>query len=409
MRVLHIISGGLSGGAARGALWLHQALKDFTDVDSRLLHSGTEQSQSPSVQSVRSFAGLRAKKAVVRARVKARFPQKAVRAGHLFSTPKEGLNIQELPGFDEAEILHLHWISGLINIRSLQTVRIPIVWTLRDMWPFTGGCHYALECTGYQERCETCPVIASSKYQGAAVDGLTLKETHLPKDLVAVAPSEWMRNRAKLSRIFRDRRVELIPNVVDLGAFRSIEEDRARQILGISSPRPLVAVGGLGSEQLYKGLDRVPAILRAFRSDEFDLLLFGQLGSQSLPTLRHSMWDIGQLTSSDELSALYSAASMLLFPSRQESFGKTVVEALACGTPVVCFKEGAQAEHITHLRDGYLARDLADFQDGISWALEKGRSSLNKTGAGRRDSLRNRYGAEAAAGAHLKLYRELIT
>ena len=81
-----------------------------------------------------------------------------------------GTNITALPEFTQADVIHLHWINqgmlSLTDIRRIIQSGKPIVWTMHDMWPFTGICHYAGDCDKYATQCHNCPQL----YKGSKKD-----------------------------------------------------------------------------------------------------------------------------------------------------------------------------------------------------------------------------------------------
>lgn len=74
-----------------------------------------------------------------------------------------GTDITSLPEFQQADVIHLHWINqGMLSLKDIQKIidsGKPIVWTMHDMWPITGICHHAQDCTKYQTQCHTCPLL----------------------------------------------------------------------------------------------------------------------------------------------------------------------------------------------------------------------------------------------------------
>ena len=163
MRVLHLTAGELSRGASRGALWLHRGLMD-RGVDSRFLTSDPDP-RGPGVESVRP--GLLGRLQLTALRQLDRLPLRAYRFDRrgTLSPGWAGLPIQSLPGFHEADLVHLHWINdGLLHLGSLRSCPKPIVWTVRDLWPITGLCHYPQDCDHLATGCGRCPLLPSPRW-----------------------------------------------------------------------------------------------------------------------------------------------------------------------------------------------------------------------------------------------------
>ena len=189
MKVLHIASGSLNGGAARGALWLHQALLR-RGVASTLLSNDASAAQVGVQSTTRGAIGRVANR--IRRKVD-RYPLLLYpkRAPQIFSCGFIGFDFRNIEAFASADVLHLHWVAaGFVNLRHLSTVDKPVVWTMRDMWPFTGGCHQvAGDCKGYLHACGRCPHLASNSDSDLSRLVLNRKRRLMPKNLTAVGIS----------------------------------------------------------------------------------------------------------------------------------------------------------------------------------------------------------------------------
>jgi glycosyltransferase involved in cell wall biosynthesis len=132
-----------------------------------------------------------------------------------------------------SDLVHLHWIAGgFVNVRALRKYRLPLVWTLHDMWAFTGGCHYDDGCGRYLSACGSCPVLGSNTSFDLSSLGFRRK-TRAYRDLplTVVTPSRWLGDRARSSPLLAGFPVSVIPNAIDTGCFRPIAKDAARDLL----------------------------------------------------------------------------------------------------------------------------------------------------------------------------------
>src|SRR5690606_26435095 len=84
------------------------------------------------------------------------------RSKRIFSTGFSGFCLKDHPTIVDSDIVHLHWVTGLISTKHIAKLEKPIVWTLRDMWPVTGGCHYSMECERFAVGCGHCPQLGSN-------------------------------------------------------------------------------------------------------------------------------------------------------------------------------------------------------------------------------------------------------
>ncbi len=276
------------------------------------------------------------------------------------------------------DIINLHWISGgFLNIGAVKALRFPMVWTLHDMWPFTGGCHYSGQCLEFIRKCGKCPVLASShawdlsrwnwrrKYRAWRYLNLTI-----------VTPSKWLAEQARASSLFADRRIEVIPNGLDCRTFRPLDKENARKILGIPQDKKVVL---FGCQDVRLDARKGFALLRdsieklksspVYRSIEF--VVFGTSNAPEGSLLGFGPRFLGYLNDDTSLAMAYSAADLFVAPSLQDNLPNTVMESLACGTPCIAFNIGGMADMIEHKKCGYLAEAFhtGDFAKGILWAL----------------------------------------
>lgn len=263
------------------------------------------------------------------------------------------------------QIVHLHWFNhGFIGLRDLRSIHCPIIWTLHDMWPFTGGCHYSGSCDKYLAACGACPQLSSKHCRDLSRWELNAK-TRLWKDLnlTLVSPSQWLANCARESSLFRSRELHVIPNGIDLSSFLPVDRQMARETLGLPLDKCLVLCGaGPKSPEARKGgkhLQEAMAILGGQQlNDSFQLVTFGAGAGTSAdfhPFYTHSL---GVLRDEASLALLYSACDIFVAPSLADNLPNTVMEATACGTPTVAFQVGGIPEMIEHGHTGYLVQGL---------------------------------------------------
>jgi len=276
------------------------------------------------------------------------------------------------------DIVHLHWIaSGFIKIETLARIKKPIIWTLHDMWAFTGGCHYDEECGKYINNCGHCPLLNSNKQNDLSYKTWRRKKKSWKNlDLTVVTPSSWLGECAKKSSLFHKTRVEVIPNGIDLNRFKPIDKNTAKDILCLPKDKKLILFGAIsaGSDK-RKGFSLLKEALKKYSSKEnkdIELIIFGSSRRSGEEKMDFKTHYLGQLNDEISLALLYSAADVMIVPSIQDNLPNTVVESLACGTPVVAFGIGGIPDMVKHKENGYLAKpfDTTDLVNGIEWVLE---------------------------------------
>ncbi|UGV40303.1 glycosyltransferase family 4 protein [Methanococcoides orientis] len=407
IKVLHIVAGDLSGGAARGAYWLHKGLLRY-GIESRMVvqnYNGTD-STVEAVTQTDIGKGLK----LLRSQIDI-IPTKIYRNREkfIFSTGITGFDIRKSDFYQWADIIHLHWINGgMVNINLLNKIDKPIVWTMRDMWPMTGGCHYAMECKGYENECGLCPQLKSNYKHDLSRYVLKRKKRCYPDNLNLVAISTWLAECAKNSYLFNGFNIDVVPNAVDTNDFFPISPEIARDVLGLPKDKKIVLAGATNIHDMYKGFGKFRDAIQHLNKD-YLFLFFGRTNNEDLDLLGINYKALGFLRDSISLRLAYSAADVFVAPSVQEAFGKTLIEAMACGTPVVAFDATGPKDIVDHKITGYLAQpfDTYDLARGISWVLEDD-DNLHSLSIHARIKFENRFGIEAIAMKYSDIYSNIL-
>ncbi len=264
--------------------------------------------------------------------------------------------------FTEADVVCAHWIAGaFLNFSQLETIEKPIVWRLSDIWPFSGGCHYPGTCEGFEQECGTCPQLASDKENDLSRSGIKARSKSFARlNLTIAAPSRWIADLARRSRLFGERRIEHIPTGVDLKVFRPRDRLEARRRFDLPENGQIVLFGALASTQDprkgYVQLVRAMQILASSGRQNLTLVIFGGTVEGAASEIGGiSVHHLGQVNSEELLSFVYSAADLLIAPFLEDNLPNVVIEAIACGTPVVAFEAGGIPDAVDHGMNGYLA------------------------------------------------------
>jgi len=314
------------------------------------------------------------------------------------------------------DIVHLSWVSGgFLKIETLSNIHQPLVWTLHDMWPFTGGCHYDNECGRFRQSCGNCPILESGKESDLSRRILERKQKSWDgKKMVAVAPSRWLAEMARSSTLFRNKRVEVIPNGINTEIFRPIDKMSARADFNLPHDKYLILFSAFyattdkrkGNQLLVRALE---IMSKKGWGTKAELLIVGSSKPQDVPDMGLKVHYMGNVNDESAQAALYSAADVVVAPSLQENLSNTVMEALSCGTPVVAFDIGGMPDLIEHRINGYLATpfEYEDLADGIIWVIED-KNRRNALSEQARGSVDTKYSLKAVADRYLSLYREIL-
>ncbi len=314
------------------------------------------------------------------------------------------------------DIIHLHWTcSGFVRIETLKKLKKPLVWTLHDSWPFTGGCHIPLDCVGYKDRCGKCPALGSMFNHDLSRWIWNRKlDAWSGLDMTIVTPSNWLAECARSSSLFRGKRVEVIPNGVDVGATRRIDKNIARSIFSLDPDKKYILFGAVNAtSDKNKGFQHVVGALNAFEQElaalNCELLVFGGYEPADAPGFGLKTHYLGYLHDEVSINLLYSAVDVFLAPSLQENLPNTIMEAMACGVPTVAFSVGGIPDLINHKQNGYLAQpyDTVDLAHGILWILSN-ISLWEQLSCSARDTIEAKFDIDVIASKHYNLYNEII-
>lgn len=393
LRVVHLAYADLLPGACLASIRIHRSLLDL-GVDSHMVVA-RRLSDDPTVHGPRGRweEGLvRVANRVERAAT-SRLPGAEQSLG-MMGSARVGA-VARL----EPSIVQLHWLAGgLLRPTALKALpEVPVVWRLADMWPFSGTSHYTSD---------PAPVGFAARLDDWARRRKRRAFTPIP-DLTLVAPSRWLADQAARSDVFAGRPVEVIRTGIDVDVFRPLDRAAARAELGIDPGAAVVAFGASGGgTNPRKGRDLLLEALEGATDLPAGsvLLTFGKRDPAHVFG-DHKALQLGHIDDPAELRVAYAAADVFVAPSRQENLANTVLESLACGTPVVAFDIGGMREAIDHASTGWLARplDVRDLAAGIRWALAAGppiRESCRRTALARFDG-------RVQAGEWRSLYERL--
>ncbi len=274
----------------------------------------------------------------------------------------------------DCDIVNLHWIgNNLIQIKGLSKIKKPIVWTLHDMWPYSGSEHYSLEdryIQGYNKSNK------SSDSYGLDFDRYSweLKKKYYPKDMVIIATSSWQLNTAKKSSLFKNYKIEKISLPLNFDFWKPLDKNTSRNLFKLPNNKKIILIGSVEFDKKRKGGLLIKKILKKIKTKNVIIVFFGRKNENFKLDLENfeSIYLNEIKSDTIDLKTIYSASDLFIAPSIQESFGQTVLEAASCCLPTVCFENNGMNEIVKHQINGYLVKqnDLNNFAEGIDWCLE---------------------------------------
>lgn len=338
----------------------------------------------------------------------------------MFTLGETGLPLENHPLVEEADILHLHSVSRFLSpasIARLTSLGKPIVWTLHDMRPFTGGCHFSAGCQKFTATCAGCPQLGWDPYFITEAQLADQLEAIPASRITCVTPTEWLANKARASTMFRDNRVEVIPYGVQTEHFPLRWKPQAKNYLGLDpgTLHLLFVANRLG--EMRKGFEHLaraiqiclerPDFKAKAEKGQIALISLGH-PHPSLATLGIPYVCLGYLESIEEMSQLYGAADLFLLPSLEENSPNTLLEAMSSGTPPIAFGVGGIPELVAD-ETGKLVPPGAVEAYAAAIELLLFRDDLRQTFSENcRRVVQERFTASRQAADYDRLYREIL-
>ncbi len=279
--------------------------------------------------------------------------------------------------FGESEIIHLHWVAGMFHSKWLSNILAnhSVVLTLHDMWAFTGGCHHAIDCDGYQQGCGDCPQVRKA-FKESVAKSLSIKisqNTHF-KSLVVVAPSKWIADKARQSLVFKDQRIEVVPNSAIIEFAQLVDKKQAREKLGISSKSFVVGCVAADLLDPQKNIESIVKEVEAFKDNHADVdLVILAVGGGMLRSDTVTIFQTGLLHDLNEIALAYVAMDAFASLSLTENFPLTVVEAAFAGVPTIALDTGGISEIVNNAETGLVISKPSEFQNALEIVVFNGK------------------------------------
>lgn len=403
MNILHINQSDISGGAAIAGYRLHRGLL-AQGINSRLLVGKV-------ITNSTQVAGVPRKPRIENliARVNRSFGLNYLNYINSFDIPKHQF-------YKNADIINFHNLhNGYFNYLAIPKLTAkPTVFTLHDMWSFTGHCAYSYDCDRWKNGCGKCPyphTYPAIKKDNTHLEWRLKNWVYSRAHLTIITLSNWLTAQVKQSMLNRFP-IHYIPNGIDTEAYQPLDKQQCRNVLGIPQGKKILMFGAdslkdprKGGELLLQVLSNLPTSLKA----EIVLLIFGSSGEAISESLGMQTLNLGYINS-DRLKAIaYSAADLFVFPTRADNLPLVLQESMACGTPMVSCNVGGVSDLVRPNITGYLAKpeDPQDFGNGIVQLLEDQQLWARMRQNCRAIAL-TEYPIELQAKRYISLYNQLI-
>lgn len=417
LTVVHLSTYDVAGGAARAAYRIHRGLRGAGIQSVMFVREARSRDASiVTFEPTRKLLG-RLGRRFRRERMR-RELQHCATADNVepFRLDRSEYGTDLAVNLPRADIVNLHWVVDFVDYPSFfETLpdTTPIVWTLHDMNPFTGGCHYDLGCGRYLSRCHGCPQLQSEQKDDLSSRIWDRKKAMFarlnPERLHIATPSAWLANEVRRSPILSRFPVTIIPYGIDPQHFSPRHRESAREVFGIPQKARTVLFVADGLPLVRKGFAALSEALNrvAHRIPNATVICVGH--NDPPPGLRIPWIHLGYIQNDRLLSNIYSAADVFVIPSLQDNLPNTVLEAMACGTPVVGFDVGGIPEMVQHGRTGLLVQpnDAAQLGDAIVQLLTDA-DQRDRLGRNSRRAAVHRFSPARQAAQYYDLFRTLL-
>jgi glycosyltransferase involved in cell wall biosynthesis len=312
-----------------------------------------------------------------------------------FTSPITDFDITQHPAYEVADVVHLHWVADLLDYPSFFAKnKKPVVWTLHDMNPLQGGFHYMGDATENAH-------LAALELEYLQIKEKALSSAH---NISVVALSRWLQRISANNSILKGFAHRLIPNGVDKDIFKPLNKGFAREALGLPAAKTIVLFVSERLSVRRKGFNLIQEVIGRFSHQ--DQVLFCAVGMQDTPPQPNTVY-LDAIRDERLMAVVYTACDVFILPSREDNLPNVMLEALACGTPVIATPVGGIPDVVIPDFNGLLSQNTT--ADTLYEALQLFLSSqsLFNSALIREDFLK-KYTIEKQASAFLELYSEVL-
>lgn len=274
------------------------------------------------------------------------------------------------------DIIHLTWINELLSIEDIGKIEKPIVWTLCDMWPFTGVNHYDDYSKSAFWRKKNFNKY-SKKFSNLDT-WLVKRKINSWKNLNIVSPSKWLSECARNSMVMHKFSIHQIPWPVDTNCFKKKNKTKLRKKFKLPLNKKLILYNAFnGIKDKRKGWDYLLKALDKTKED-FDILVVGEDKIKNFNFISNKkIFSVGKFNNDKKMADILNCADLIVIPSKADNLPQVGVEAQSCGLPVVTFNCNGLKDLVVHKKDGFLAKPYSyiSLANGIDWTLKFSRKN----------------------------------
>lgn len=385
-----------SGGAAKACIRLHLALLK-AGAQSRILFLQKENDRTPESFDFKSHQ-TRQERLYFKLKdfihlIQYRKPIQKRPSGYEGFHPAASIyDITQHPAYQWADVINLHWVTNFLDFASFFKKNTkPVVWTLHDMWPFTGGYHYE---KGF-------PIAA---YKTLVKQSLTLKQKALSKKtLHIVSPSNWLLQKSQDSPVLGHCKHYNIPNSLNPCLFQPLAQKTAKEVLQLPTDKKIILFVADVIYNRRKGFELLLQAYKQLSKNNIALAVIGHYSEE--PINAKNIYFLDHIANERLLRVGYSAADVYVIPSVEDNLPNTVIESLFCGRPVVGFQIGGIPEMIERGKNGYISPSIDP--EALARTINKALHTSFDSQAIRKDATQ-KYHPELQARKYLELFNSLV-
>ena len=330
-----------------------------------------------------------------------------------------GADVTQLPEFQEADVVHLHWINqgmlSLKGIRKILNTGKPVVWTMHDIWPATAICHLTLDCRNFETQCAHCRLLPGNGSTNDLSTQIWKRKQQMLNDrqITFVTCSQWLAGEAQKSALLKGQRVVSIPNPIDTHIYTPKDKQQARQRVGLPTEGRIILFASQRVTNRNKGMGYLLEACRLLaeqypeKKEDITVAILGGHAEEIEGQLPFRTCPLGYVNDEQRIVDIYNAADVFVLPSLSENLPNTIMETMACGVPSVGFRIGGIPEEIDHQQNGYVA-DYCSSEDlarGIWWTLyEADHEAVRKACL---QKVAHNYSQQSVANHYLEVYESL--
>jgi glycosyltransferase involved in cell wall biosynthesis len=328
----------------------------------------------------------------------------------VFTSPLSLCEITKHPLYKQADIVHLHWVNNFLDYEEFFSNNTkPLFWTLHEMFPFTGGCSFSMECRQFEQACIRCPQLAKCN-QDYVRYLFNYKKRNLEKNktsLTIITPSKWLGKNSQQSKILGAFPHVVIPYSIEHEFFNYRVRETAKKQLGIEEGKSIILFVSDNVNNHRKGTQYIfPIIEKLSREPNLQNLLFITVGGGDL-SLGSNHKHLGLITSTKDMATIYAAADVFICPSLEDNFPNTILESLLVGTPTIGFPSGGIPEMIEPEKSGMVVPRISSeslYDTILDWYHIKDKFNYERIAA----DAREKYKLDVQAKKVIDLYKQVL-